>query len=131
MITIATLEKATEQQVFDQMAVHMLTQNQRSFMDDNETCAYRNGHELMCPAGCLFSDEEYKKIKPDDRGTWRTLVENELVPSYHCALISDVQSIHDQHEPHEWLTRLQGVIQRYGFSRDAIRPWLKGARHEG
>ena len=57
MITLKTLGKATAQEVFDQVATHLLTQNERSL--DGASCSYRNCDGLKCAAGCLISDDEY------------------------------------------------------------------------
>ena len=62
-ITLSTLSEATEQQVFDQVKNHMLTQMKKSMLESNgDPCAYRGFDGLQCAAGCLMSDEEAFKI---------------------------------------------------------------------
>ena len=56
-ITLKTLEQATAQEVFDQVAEHMLTQYELSML--NDTCVYRGYSGLKCAAGCLIGDDEY------------------------------------------------------------------------
>ena len=51
MITLATLSQATEQEVFDQVAVHLMTQGEKS--STGATCRYRwnglTGHgSILC-----------------------------------------------------------------------------------
>lgn len=66
MITLKTLPQASEQEVLDQIAVHLLTQKQKcnngkDQTDPNYQCLYRNEEGLKCAAGCLIADDEYKK----------------------------------------------------------------------
>lgn len=98
MITLASLEQATEQQVFDHIATHLLKQKERSVSD--ETCAYRGLNSLMCAAGCLISDDEYKTVM--ERNPWERLVRDELVPHYHQRLIQAFQDLHDNESPEIW-----------------------------
>lgn len=57
-ITLSNLHEATAQQVFDQAALHLLTQNRKSKEDTK--CAYRTKEGLRCAAGCFISEEEYE-----------------------------------------------------------------------
>ena len=67
MITLATLEQATAQQVFTQVKNHLLKQNEKSMI--NGICAYRGSNGLQCAAGCLMSDEEANKLRKVSLGT--------------------------------------------------------------
>ena len=55
----------TTQELFDKVAVHLLTQDQRSMghfighSDDRPQCAYRGDKGRMCAIGCLITDEHY------------------------------------------------------------------------
>lgn len=65
IITLKNLHEATAQQVFTQVATHLLTQKERSFVIDDrgeELCAYRGDNGLKCAAGCLISNDEYNPI---------------------------------------------------------------------
>lgn len=100
-ITLATLHTATAQEVFDQVATHLLTQAKRSNTTDG-MCAYRGVNGLKCAAGALIADDEY-----DERiegVSWARLVSSELdengnpmpvTPEAHCDLIQDLQALHD------------------------------------
>ena len=97
-ITLATLSQATAQEVFDQVATHLLKQKTRSTSENG--CAYRGPNGLKCAAGCLISDEEYK---PDMEGAvWTRLFYNGYVSSHHMELIRGLQIIHDSYPPAEW-----------------------------
>ena len=107
MITLATLSEATAQEVFDQVATHLLTQNKVSSMEG--ACRYRF-IDLKCAAGCLIADEEYK---PEFEGNvWRDLTYSSLVPNRHAQLISQLQTIHDTCSPSMWGNRLQELAAR-------------------
>ena len=59
-ISLANLNQAAPQEVFDQIVTHLLTQNKQSkyYKDLRTFCAYRSG-DLKCAAGCLIDDDEY------------------------------------------------------------------------
>jgi len=117
MITLATLPQATAQQVFDQVARHLITQKYKS--EDYETlnCKY---HELgrKCAAGCLISYQEYS-YKFEDQG-WEHLIAAGLVPDCHGELISRLQTLHDKSNPPQWRAKLQLLAKELSlqFSED-------------
>jgi len=105
-ITLSNLSEATEQQVFDQVKNHMLTQMKKSMLGANgDICAYRGFDGLQCAAGCLMSDEEASKI-PGQK-SWYSLSIKKLVPKDHLELISELQDIHDIENPDEWAESLE------------------------
>lgn len=121
-ITLATLLQATAQQVFDQVAHHLLTQNKQSgvYTRDGLDCMYRGPNGLMCAAGCLIGDDEYKpsfEFKSWGAG----LAEAGAVPSAHCNLIQDLQRVHDDFPPDAWPEGLSKVALRYGLDDAAVK----------
>lgn len=96
MITLATLEEATAQEVFDQVVNHLRKQNKQSLA--NSKCLYRYG-DLKCAAGCLISDEEYHRDM--EGSTWLILVDKLGIPNAHESLIFALQDIHDN-GGYEW-----------------------------
>ena len=103
MITLATLEQASKQEVFTQVKDHLLLQNEKSMAGGG--CAYRGSNGLQCSAGCLMSDEEAKYV-PEEK-EWRTLIDQGFVETYkHTDLISRLQDIHDGERPEEWAESL-------------------------
>lgn len=120
MITLATLPKATAQEVFDQVKSHLLKQNRQSRFSPTEGCAYRGVEGLVCAAGCLISDEEYKQrgrslMDGGNDTSWNYLVNNGHVPSYHKELINSLQEIHDEYDPEEWATALEDLADSKGL----------------
>jgi hypothetical protein len=110
MITLATLGSATEQEVFDQVATHLLTQKQKCLSNEGGGCSYRN-NGLKCAAGCLIGDDEY--YTGMERRRWNRLVENGVVPGDHVDLITKLQSIHDNNDPSEWRMALWHFANEY------------------
>jgi hypothetical protein len=122
MITLATLEHATEQEVFDQVARHMLKQRARSWLQD-DVCAYRGADGLKCAAGCLISDEEAEQLNlaAGNINTlpWGCLISRGVAPDKHRSLISALQHIHDSpnNVPEEdWEDHLKALANQRGLS---------------
>lgn len=112
-ITLKTMVDATPQQVFDQMATHLLTQAKKSMK--GEECYYRgadiNGEPngLMCAAGCFIADDEYKR-------TYETAMVSAVFYSYGIDkkidpkvfdIILAGQRLHDGIDPVDWRTGLR------------------------
>jgi hypothetical protein len=115
MITLATLDQATAQEVFTQVKDHLLKQNERSLSptgDDN--CAYRGADGKKCAAGCLMTDKEASTIT--EGKTWDSLVLMGKVRHFHHDLISDLQRIHDQYsDVEDWPELLQNLAYKYNL----------------
>lgn len=109
-INLSNLERATAQEVFDQIVAHLRKQGKRSKdLTGTDSCMYRNQEGLMCAAGCLISEEEYDETKMDrdsegDIGMgWRELVHKGIVPDAHAEMICKLQNVHDSNtRPEDW-----------------------------
>lgn len=98
-ITLATLPKATAQEVYSQVRNHLLTQKIQSMIEFHG-CQYHGPDGLMCAAGCLVSNTEYL---PEMEGKgWGYLVDRKMVPDAHHELISELQAIHDMRDAASW-----------------------------
>jgi hypothetical protein len=123
IITLANLHEATKQDIFNQVARHLITQNHRS-VDEKGYCKYRSGN-LKCAAGCLISDEEYTPLMDSEKsqGTgWIDLVHEGLVPRDNMHFIRLLQVLHDgMHgitSPEEWFRE----VQYFAFKHDLTMP---------
>lgn len=110
MITLRTLVLSTAQQVFDQVADHLLAQGEKSMLEGK--CVYNNHENLKCAAGCLIGDDEYDDLFEGNH--WFELVNSEKVPKAHDGLIRGLQTIHDQYTPCEWLR----VLANFALEHD-------------
>ncbi|AND75149.1 hypothetical protein pf16_226 [Pseudomonas phage pf16] len=128
-ITLANLAAATAQQVFDQVAAHLLHQNAKAQKVREGTtindCMYRGENGTKCAAGCLIADDEYKpEMDKEDavRGTsWPSLITRKLVPSTpHDRLIRALQHVHDDHEPINFKRELHRTAEEFGLNTDVL-----------
>jgi len=110
-ITLATLPQATAQEVFNQVASHLLNQNRQSLREGSNICMYRGDGSLQCAAGCLIGDGEYKEemeVQP-----WVTLTALGRVPEEHEELINELQVLHDNYLPEFWRQELSNVAKKF------------------
>ena len=118
MITLKTLPQATAQEVFDQVAKHLLTQMKKSVAkraaesasDSKDYCMYRGFDGTKCAAGCLIADDEYK-LEFENHNWSHLSSTNYLVPKEHCHLIMKLQNIHDCYEPEDWRFILNNLAE--------------------
>jgi hypothetical protein len=65
----------TDQQIYDKIATHLLTQNRKAMVkgfNGQEMCKYRTPEGLKCAIGCLIADEDYN-VKLEHAGTVKTV----------------------------------------------------------
>ena len=116
MITLATLEQATAQEVFDQVAAHLLTQGKQSRarnVDKGTYCAYRGDQGLKCAAGCLIGDDEYY-VSMEGVG-WDIFVKEGRVTKKHYDLIRSLQLMHDTQPSSIWEDCLKKMAHDYNL----------------
>ena len=128
MITLKSLTSATEQQVFDHVATHLLNQGRPSYSSEHHMCAYRGDGGLKCAAGCLIADDEYD-IKMEVN-SWEDLVDSlSTVPVAHKEMIGDLQHVHDEAHDllpgdnvyHHWLNALREFADRRNLRQDKLK----------
>lgn len=126
MITIATLPNHTDQEVFDYIANHLLSQGEKCQDFDDDTspiCVYRNSDNQSCAAGCLFGPGEYK---PSHEGNnWAGLRDKGIVPGFHCGLIAALQRIHDNRPAFEWYKELNQLAKDLDLNRTNLNQYAK------
>lgn len=120
-ITIKTLHQATTQQVFDQVARHLLAQGAQS-REVGSGCRYRGDGDLKCAAGCLIADDEYDAEL--EGNTWLPLANSGIVPQEHAFLIRDLQNIHDNHLVASWPALLEDIGSRFGLSTTVLKEFV-------
>jgi hypothetical protein len=116
MITLKTLHQATAQEVFDQAAKHLLTQNRKCVNPDGG-CKYRlvlsDGEVLKCAAGCFISDDEYEESFEDE--PWAVLINRDSIDETHYELIGYLQCIHDNYPVERWEPGLAYLAEKLGL----------------
>jgi hypothetical protein len=119
----------TNKEIFNKVRKHLLTQRAQSFLEDNQTCAYRSPKGLKCAVGCLISDEDYstdmevtivpycyKEYVGDAKGTiLLKKVLSKYIPEKSLPFLEELQSIHDQYSPEEWPSALIKLKRKYAI----------------
>jgi hypothetical protein len=128
-VTVHNLDEATEQEVFDTVARHLLTQREPSASEDGTSCLYFGPDGKRCAAGCLLT-EPLGKLN-DER--WGLLVDAGVVPGAHRELIDRLQTIHDDATCCDslppmvkWPLRLRSLAGELGLS-DSVVAEMEGA----
>lgn len=118
-IDVHNLSEATEQEVFDHIAWHLLTQNKKSIDTKSTgiTCQYKLG-ELSCAAGCVIPDAFYNPEM--EGGDWTNLTAKYSITTTHSELISSLQLLHDWEEAAVWKTYLAPIADRYKLKTQVI-----------
>lgn len=118
MITLATLANATAQQVFDQVAAHLIAQGKPA-KNGKGYCVYRNDEGLKCAGGCLIGDDEYSPEFEFNR--WAGLIEDGFVPDVHHKLINQLQLLHDSMvEVADFNGRLRSIAKYHSLNTHVL-----------
>lgn len=118
MITLANLEKATKQDIFNQVGPNLLKQNRRSKYENSHISMYRGPNGLKCPGGFLISNEEYTLYMEGRR--WTDLVDSGLVPKHEYVFIKELQEVHDNYPVREWKTKLEQIANKYNLDSSVL-----------
>lgn len=109
----------TLQDLFDQVAGHLLSQNRVS--ENEQGCAYRGDTGLKCAIGCLITDAFYDEVL-EGASAYEPMVMDAVSSSLgidlnelpdHVTLLSRLQKIHDREQPDEWRTALEKLAAEY------------------
>ena len=110
-----TFNAATSQEVFDFVAHHLLTQNEKSIRGN--LCSYKAQKNLKCAAGCLISEDNYDT---GFEGLGWNEVSNKLGMLNHCSLVADLQGLHDHTIVRKWKNELINFANFRGLSTDVL-----------
>lgn len=123
-VCLANLHMSSEQQIFDHVANHLLTQNRKAIEAPINACRYRveeaDGTVLKCAAGCLITDEEYAARHVDrlEGNGWATLYDELGLTGGQNQMhfIYELQRIHDRTDNvAEWPNRLRIFAHEHGL----------------
>ena len=110
----------TNQEVFDKVATHLLTQNRKAICPIDGRCRYRTSEGLKCAAGIMISDDEYSP----EMESWAV---NHLITKYNLEkiapfkdLLYKLQGIHDAAEIEDWRNELRKTALRYHLSTSVL-----------
>jgi len=99
-------ELKTDRDVFEFIKNHLLTQGQRSIMEDEATCAYLGTDGKKCAVGALIREDIYHSSieeKPVNHSLVRSAV-TKSVPNWiiNLEMLGELQSIHDNANEYDW-----------------------------
>lgn len=116
----------TQQQIFDIVVSHLLTQMKISrsedylvcmYREDCLVCMYRGANNLKCAVGVLIPNEFYT---PDMEGSLGSLLMRKILPTFlqeefstHENLLYKLQNIHDSHSPPYWAFYLKQLAEDF------------------
>jgi hypothetical protein len=107
----------TQQEMFDRVARHLLTQMAQS--TDEAGCRYRDGHGNMCAIGVLIPPDKYN---PEwDQYPAASVGQADIMTACgygqeELPLASALQSLHDSLYPHLWRVELRSVAESFGLT---------------
>jgi hypothetical protein len=116
MITLKGLKRASLQRIFDQAALHLLTQNRQSLskkLKGASLCRYRNDDGLKCAVGCFIADDEYHPSMEGQSSDDITVKFN--INFYRKLLLGELQLLHDMHKPHVWPEKLKELAKKHNL----------------
>lgn len=118
-----------DQEIFNRVYKHLLTQNARAMYDD--ICVYRTGSGVSCAVGCLIQDAAYTRTiegaalarlvasngnpAPRERALEKALKLSGIQPASYM-LLRELQSLHDCEHPRYWKSGLKRIADRYDLS---------------
>lgn len=124
----------TNQEIFDKVSVHLLTQNRKSHLPGaKDLCAYRGVDGCKCAVGVMIYDEHYIK-ELEDKLARSSSVQTALIASGVPAwivgeeyLLIDLQLVHDLYPPEMWRDGLQDVAAEFDLNTTAMDAVVAGA----
>lgn len=122
----------TEQQIFDKVVLHLLTQKKKAtlkrtgFYKSNPVCAYLNDDGLKCAVGALLTDQEAQMFKNTDAPLEDVI---KLATRYrvHELFLQELQIIHDESKPSRWYEKLSAMANKKKFDRTVLNGFKKNA----
>jgi hypothetical protein len=127
MITLSNLHQASLQDVFNQVARHLLTQMEKAIVivEDEPHCQYRTYSGLTCAVGCMITDEEYTPM-------FEGMTASEVIRSFECYgttnktatatkyFCDELQLVHDDHEPKNCYSELAYLANKHNLNMPVL-----------
>lgn len=114
----------TPQEIFNQVATHLLTQKEKAMHDSDENmCAYRAEDGLKCAFGGVLPDKMYDPMMEGTRADgvfdgWPKVAE--YFGEGNRQLVQELQNVHDDNQPDEWRECLQDVATDYDLDSSIL-----------
>ena len=119
----------TLQEIFDQVATHLMTQQERA-LDAHYSCRYRTETGLKCAVGCLIENAHYTSLFENAAAVAITVQSTRgqlLKDALHKSgidvhnlstvnMLRKLQAIHDDFPIRDWRTLLESVATEYNLN---------------
>lgn len=114
------LETATQQEIFDYVAAHLLRQNKQAI--EGGLCRYRGPEGSKCAFGACISDEAYLDRFEGMKASrvYHCLFKTGL-PFCTADFVDSLQLIHDRAAVSEWAIALKSLARSAGLDFDETR----------
>lgn len=128
--------RLTNQQIFDRVAIALLTQGKKSLISSS-ICVCRGVGGLKCSVGHLILDEHYSPdvelIVLNDLFRYRSTEGNPLIVALEKSgvrreswkLVGALQSVHDNCDPEEWPEQLSRVAAEAALDPTTLDQFLR------
>lgn len=112
----------SEQEIFNQVADHLLTQKKKSRDPKVKSCQYRGPNGLKCAVGGILEDHEVQF-----GGNNCTVYSIDLPDRLqgHVKFLRELQSIHDKNRPSRWLEKLSAFAKKHKLSASVLKKYRK------
>lgn len=119
MITIHNINEHTLQEVYDQIALHLLTQGERA-INEFEQCELRNDCGYTCAIGSLIPENDYS---PSLEYYFLEMFETEFnvrLSADMADLLDKLRIVHDFCNPSAWENALKIVAEKMQLSSEVV-----------
>lgn len=105
----------TNQEAFDKVKTHLLTQQQKSQNSNSNICLYRGPNGLKCAVGALIPDEEFKEELNNYSVVQYGMRTLPSLKGLDIELLATLQIVHDESEVAEWENELRKVAEKFNL----------------
>lgn len=116
----------TAQEVFNEVASHLIRQGAKATRGDSRTCVYRASDGKKCAAGCLIQEQYYTPeleglLFHEGHGAVDRALISSGVNRDDLPLVRALQQVHDCFPVVYWMKELERVAKQFGLSAEAVR----------
>lgn len=115
----------TDQEVFDTVAKHLLTQGRKSLAGGK--CAYRGNGGRMCAVGVVLPNKLYKEMYEGKDVNYLLEMDYRIdqLLGQNTTLLNDLQRLHDEEPARSWKKALLALAELRGLDPTAVLAFKK------
>lgn len=106
----------TNQEIFDKVAKHLITQSAKSINHPDWFCRYRADNGLKCAVGCLIKDEDYRSDIEGQSICQISKVFTNIDIDESIELLRSLQHCHDSFYVTNWKQKLIEIGKFYNLT---------------